>query len=150
MTDRISSDHPSIETVRATVVETPTGRRIELPGDERSRFPDDEVIRIVLDGTERFARVDRALTGDDLRIAGVYDSPSTARDPGGEPDRLDEWLDVHDVDGGSVLLDVVEPDFLYGARAPGESAVYAAKSPPDDSLSRIADRLDGAASNSDS
>ena len=144
MADRISSDHPSVQTVRATLTETTTGVRIEIPSEDREAFSLENAVRVVLDGTERFARVERALTGEDAFIAGVFDSPGLARDPRGGTDRLPAWADDHGVRvGGSVLVDVVEPEFLYGLRAPGETAVYEAKEPPSDSLASIAENLEG-------
>lgn len=144
MADRVSSDHPSVQTVRSTCTETATGVRLEIPADDQDVFTTDEVVRVVLDGTERFARVERALTGEELSIPGIYDTPDMARDPGGSADRLQEWIDGHDVrTGGSVLIDIVEPEFLYGLRAPGETEYYDAREPPSDSLSDIAKGLDG-------
>ncbi|MBZ6495413.1 DUF7112 family protein [Natrinema longum] len=143
MTDRIASDHPSVETVRSTCTETATGVKLEVPADDRSAFPTDEVVRIVLEGTERFARVERALTGEDLAIPGIYDTPDLARDPSGGTDRLAEWTATQEVPaGGSVLIDVVEPEFLYGVRAPGETTYYDAHEPPSGSLSEIAKNLE--------
>ncbi|SFB78824.1 hypothetical protein SAMN05444422_10210 [Halobiforma haloterrestris] len=142
MVDRVASDHPSVRTVRSTCTETATGVRLEIPADDRDAFPTDEVVRIVLDGDELFARVERALTGDELSIPGVYETPDLARDPGGGTDRLAEWVDDHGVPpGGSALVDVVEPEFLYGLREPGETTYYDAHEPPSDSLSEIAETL---------
>ncbi len=139
MADRISSDHPSVQTVRATCTATPTGRRLEIPSADRDAFPTDDVVRVVIAGDELFAQVERALTGDDLSIPGVYETPDLAREPSGGNDRLAAWLDETDIStGGSVLVDVVEPEFLYGLRAPGETAFYNAREPPSDSLSSIA------------
>ncbi|WP_290814794.1 hypothetical protein [Halovivax sp.] len=143
MADRISSDHPSVHTVRASAEPTATGRTLSIPTDERDRFPTDDVVRVVLDGDERFARVERALTGDELSVPGVYDAPRFAREPGAGDDRLAAWIADRSIpEGGSVLIDVVEAGFLYGLRAPGETAVYEAKEPPSDSLSSIAERLE--------
>ncbi|MDF9744665.1 DUF7112 family protein [Natrinema salsiterrestre] len=143
MTDRIASDHPSVQTVRSTCTETATGVKLEVPAEDREAFSTDEVVRVVLDGDELFARVERALTGDALSIPGIYDTPDLARDPSGATDRLAEWTAEHDVPaGGSVLIDVVEPAFLYGLRSPGETAYYDAREPPSDSLSDIAETLD--------
>ncbi|WP_254525212.1 DUF7112 family protein [Natrinema caseinilyticum] len=143
MADRIASDHPSVQTVRSTCTETATGVKLEVPADDRDAFPTDEVVRVVLDGVELFARVERALTGDELSVPGVYETPDLARDPGGASDRLTEWIDDHGVStGGSVLIDVVEPEFLYGLRSPGETAYYDAREPPTDSLSEIARDLE--------
>ncbi|SEW15370.1 DUF7112 family protein [Natrinema salifodinae] len=143
MADRIASDHPSVQTVRSSCTETATGVKLEIPADDRDAFPTDEVVRVVLDGDELFARIDRALTGDDLAIPGVYETPDQARDPSGATDRLTEWIDDHDVPvDGSVLIDIVEPEFLYGLRAPGETAYYDAREPPTESLSDIAEQFE--------
>ncbi|MCU4926204.1 hypothetical protein OB905_09440 [Halobacteria archaeon AArc-dxtr1] len=143
MADRLSSDHPSIDTVRATLSETTTGVRIDVPADDRDAFPAGEVVRVDVDGSERFAHVERALTGDNLSISGVYETPDGARDPRDGVDRLPSWIDEHDVrTGGSVLVDVVEPEFYYGLRAPGETIYYDAAEAPDDSLASIAKNLD--------
>ncbi|MDS0476491.1 hypothetical protein [Natrinema sp. 1APR25-10V2] len=143
MADRIASDHPSVQTVRSTCTETATGVKLEVPAEDRDAFTTDEVVRVVVGGEELFARVERALTGDELAVPGVYETPDQARDPSGATDRLREWIDEADVPmGGSVLIDVVEPEFLYGLRAPGETAFYDAREPPSDSLSEIAKDLE--------
>ncbi|WP_049921809.1 DUF7112 family protein [Halopiger djelfimassiliensis] len=143
MADRVSSDHPSVRTIRSTCTETATGVRLEIPADDRDVVPAEEVVRVVLDGEELFARIERALTGDDLSIPGIYETPDLARKPGGASDRLREWIADHDIaTGGSVLVDVVEPDFLYGLREPGATAYYDAYEPPNKSLSDIASDLE--------
>lgn len=143
MTDRLASDHSSIRTVRATLSETPTGVSIEIPGDDRNAFPAESVVRVDLDGRERFAAIERALTGSDLFVHGIYATPDGARDPRGEADLLPEWVDEHDVrTGGSILLDVVEPDFYYGLRSPGETNYYDAVEAPSESLANIARELE--------
>ncbi len=143
MADRVSSDHPSVDTVRATLTETTTGVRIDIPAEERARFPTDKVVRLVLDGDERFVKAERPLTGDGLSITGIYDSPRFAREPREGVDRLGTWYSDHSVRvGGSVLLDIIEPDYLYGLRAPGKTAVYDAREPPTDSLASIAENLE--------
>lgn len=143
MADRVSSDHPTVHTVRATLEATATGVRVALPAEERERFPEDEVVRIACDGAERFARIERALGDETLVVPGIYDSPRFARDPREGTERLGEWRDAHDVrSGGSVLVDVVEEGFLYGLRAPGETAYYDAREPPSSSLASIARDLE--------
>ncbi|WP_255170602.1 DUF7112 family protein [Natrononativus amylolyticus] len=143
MADHVSSDHPSVHTVRATLTETTTGYKLEIPADDRDRFEVDEVVRVVVEGDELFARVERALTGEELAIPGVYETPGAARDPREGVDRLAAWVSDRGVRaGGSVLVDVVESGFLYGLRKPGESAVYTAREPPADSLSAIAEDLE--------
>ncbi|WP_135820567.1 DUF7112 family protein [Halostella litorea] len=146
MADRIPSDHDSVTTVRATLGTAGSTRRprVEVPADDAEQFPADEVVRLVVDGAERHARIETAL-GDDRRvIPGAYDAPRLARDPGDAPNRLLEWVDATDAVsvGGSVLVDVIEPEFKYGVRAPGERAVYEATESPDESLASIAERLE--------
>ncbi|PSQ26127.1 hypothetical protein BRD03_11380 [Halobacteriales archaeon QS_9_68_17] len=145
MADRVPSDHDSVHTVRAALATTGSTRRprVEIPADEADRFPADEVIRLVVDGSEYHARIDTALTDDTRVVAGAYDSPRFARSPGDAPNRLLEWIDRADLAvGGSVLVDVVEAEFKYGVRDPGERVVYTATESPDDSLASIAERLE--------
>jgi len=143
MADRISNDHPSVRTVRSTCVETATGVRLEIPDTDYDVFSADDVIRVVVDGNEGFATVERALTGSDRWIRGIYETPSQARDPGGARNLLSTWIDDHGViAGGSVLIDVIEPDFLYGLRKPGSSVYYDAYEPPNEGLRDIARSLE--------
>ena len=145
MVDRISSDNPSVQTIRATLTETATGTRVELPADAADDLLTDPetAVRIVLDGHEHFARIGKDVMGETRHVSGVYDSPEHARNPRDGVDRLPEWVDEHGVRvNGSVLIDVIEPEFLYGFRAPGETAVYDAREPPKSSLQDIAKGLE--------
>ncbi len=143
MADRVSSDNPSIVTVRGTLATTATGHRIEIPTAEEAAFPVDEVVRIELDGVERFARPEQSWSEENLTIPGIYETPDGARDPSEGTDRLPEWIETADVrSGGSVLIDVVEPSFYYGLRAPGEALTYEAPEPPSESLASIARSLE--------
>lgn len=145
MADRVSSDHASVESVRAELVRA--GRtdrpRVAVPADATNRFPEDEVVRLVVDGTERFTRVASRMGADRLELRGAHETPGDAEDQSAGSDHLDEWQDAHDVRfGGAVLVDVVEAGYKYGLRAPGERAVYDAGR-PDSSLADIAQDLDG-------
>lgn len=143
MADRLPSDHDSITTVRATLVRRGGTSRaaIELPAESSVEYPEGEVVRIVLDGDERHARITNSASG--LRIPGIYDDPSFARDPGSAPNRLVEWIDAANLElGGSVLVDEIEPEFKYGIREPGDRVFYDATESPDDSLASIAKRLE--------
>ncbi len=144
MPDRLSSEHPSVETIRASHASTPSGTEVHVPAENADSFPTDEVVRVALDGDQGFAHVKRALTGDHRTIRGVYETPAHARDPSGATDRLTPWLEATAIPaGGSVLVDVVEPGFLYGLRKPGTTAYYDAIEPPKRSLQDIAKGLDG-------
>ena len=141
MTDRISSDHPSITTVRATLARHgATDRpRIAIPSTHAEAFPAGEVVRLVLDERTYHARVDRTFDDDGRQLTGVYDSPTFAREPGSGPNRLVSWVASADLAiGGSVLVDVIEPGYASGLRKPGATVVYDAVEPPKDSLAAIA------------
>jgi hypothetical protein len=126
MPDRVPSDHPSVHSVRARLARA--GRtdrpRVEVPAEERDRFPED-VVRLVVDGTERFTRVEAAFSGDGLELRGAFGTPDGARNPDEGTDHLPDWQADHGVEfGGAVLVDVVDADYRYGLRAPGERQLY--------------------------
>lgn len=134
----------TVPTVTGTLARAGGTSRLEvrLPADAADDFPAGDVVRVVLDGSEHHAELDRNPSGEPV-IRGVYDSPSLAREPGAADDRLAEWVGDNDLDAGrSAHVDVVEPEFKYGVRAPGESATYEAAAPPSSSLADIAKSLD--------
>lgn len=144
MPDRVASDHPSVETIRGELARHGGTRRlvVRLPAERRDAVPVGEVVRIVVGGDERHARIDERADGTPI-VPGAYDSPRLARSGGGT-DRLAAWIDANGLDAGrSVLFDVVEPGVRYGLRAPGTTAVYDAPDPPAGELRDIARRLDG-------
>ncbi|MFC7228953.1 hypothetical protein N0B31_16230 [Salinirubellus salinus] len=145
MTDRVSSENASVETVRATLASAgATGRpRIAVPEETAEQFPADELVTLVLGGTVYHARVDVALD-DSLEIRGAYDNRRLAREADGE-NRLVEWAKNEGVDvGRSVLLDTVVEGERYGVRKPGETTVYEVpETTVNTSLDRIAQSLDG-------
>lgn len=140
MTQRVSSD--TTDTVRATVIRSGATDHpcIEIPAEDADAFPTEEVVRFVIDEREYRAKIERPLTGDELLVRGVYDSPRLARNPGDGENRLVEWFDgsTRDFDQ-SVLLDVVERGYQYGLREPGDRTVYHAAETPDESLASIAE-----------
>lgn len=133
--------HESVETVAGRVdrVGGTRRRQVVAPGIDP---PADDVVRLDVDGSTYRAPVD--VTGDgDLTFRGAYESPSQARERTG-PDHLADFLDDHDLDAGrTVHVDVVEPGFRYGLRAPGQSATYRETGRPSSSLADIARDLDG-------
>jgi hypothetical protein len=149
MTDRLPSDHPSIETYRITLDRR--GRldrpRLDLSGVDAS-LPVGEVVRLTTDGQVYHARITESFDGAP-EIRGAYDNPRLARESvggtGGSEgtDHLAAWRTAKELNfGRSVLFDVVVSEFAYGLRAPGERAVYEATRPPDDGLRQIARSLD--------
>lgn len=146
MTERVASDHPTVATVDAELArQGRTDRpKLVLPPGAAERLPAGEIVRVVLDGSEGWARVDGAVGGDGLELRGVYDTPDGAREPGSEPNRLTEWVDRAGLGPGRTAhLDVLSEGFRYGLRAPGERVVYETTDRPDESLAAIAERLDG-------
>ncbi|PSQ45670.1 hypothetical protein BRD17_00985 [Halobacteriales archaeon SW_7_68_16] len=138
---RVASDHPSVDTVRGRIERSRTGRPklvVDAP------LPT-EPVRIVVEGTERYASPSVEGTDDDATatIRGLYAGPEAARDPSGHENHLAAWCDRHDLDAGrAVLLDVLDADFRYGLRAPGNRIVYDDYAGPDDSLRSIAEDVD--------
>jgi hypothetical protein len=139
VTDRLPSDHPSVETVRATLARRGRTRsRLELPADDRFS---PTTTRLVIDGDTHHARIERSREAG-VEINGAYDNARLARERDGE-DRLEAWRSNAEIDyGRSVLVDVVEAGFLYGVREPGERVVYDAVESPDEGLAAIARDLD--------
>jgi hypothetical protein len=142
MADRVSSE--AVPTVRATLVKhgAMNRLRVEIPGDEMDRFPPGDVVRVMLDGDTRYTEVKRHLTEDTYLLAGAFDTPEDARERSGT-DRLEDWCDAENRQPGqSVLVDVVEEEFLYGLRAPGAREFYTDVQAPSESLSDIAEAVE--------
>jgi hypothetical protein len=136
--------HESLTSVVGTVERAGGTRRLEvrLPTDGDASFPVGDVVRVVLDGSESRARVDRTADGTPV-FRGAYDTPSQARDPGTATNRLGEWVEDAGLEAGrSVHVDVVEEGFKYGVRAPGADATYESTGQPDQGLADIAASLD--------
>ena len=122
MADRLPSDHPSIETVRARVERHGGGKRLAVP--EAVLPTDESVVRVVVDEDTRFARLGAGST-DARWIVGLYETSRAAADPSAGTNQLASWLDDHDRSvGSSVEFDVIEPDYCYGLREPGARTVY--------------------------
>lgn len=147
MPERIPNDHDSVTSVRATVARSGGTRRpcLRLPADAGLDVAGGDLVRLVLDGAERHARVDEDATG--LVVRGAYDNRRLARSDGADGDdraenRLVEWCEANDRGpDDAVEVDEVNPGYLYGVRVPGKRTVYRATESPDESLSSIAERL---------
>lgn len=145
MEERVSSEHPSVRTFRASVERSgATSRpRIALPEPAADHVPRG-VARLDLGGTQYYADVRAGGVGSGPIVHGAYDNARLARSPGEGENRLPGWLEAVDLDiGRSALFDVIVPDFLFGLRPPGSTAIYEAVEPPPSSLSNIAAELDG-------
>jgi hypothetical protein len=148
MTDRIPSDHASVRTVRGKLARSGGTRRpcLRLPDELADSLESGDYIRLVLDGDAAHARVSEDANG--LVVRGAYDDKTLAREPGDAPNRLVEWVESsgRGVEA-AVEVDEVERGYFYGVRVPGRRAVYAPSTPPRDSLSSIAEGLDGSDKN---
>jgi hypothetical protein len=141
--ERVPSDHPSVTTYRARLERSGGTRRpcLRLPADVDDDVTAGSSVRLVLDGNEYHASVTSDTSG--LVVRGAYDNRRMARERDG-PNRLVEWARTAERGpGDAVELDAVVPGTLYGLRVPGVRAVYEATEPPSDSLSAIAESLDG-------
>lgn len=148
MADRVGDDHPSVTTIRGTLVRRGGTRRpaVALPAEDRDSLPAEGTVRLVLDGRQRHATVGErggsGAAGGTRAFFGAYDNARRARERHGE-DRLAEWVEARGLDfGRSVLVDVVEPGEVYGLRVPGEDAVYEVQRGPAESLRSIAEDLE--------
>lgn len=142
MAPRVTSD--DLETHRAEIARLGSTRTrcLRLPEALEDQLSDGDFIRLVIDRTERHARVETDARGCLLR--GAFTFKREARAGRGEENYLATWLAELDREvGDGVDLDAVIPGELYGLRRPGDRAVYDAVSGPTDSLSSIAERLDG-------
>ncbi len=142
MSERVPSDHPAVETFRATLERSGGTRRPSLRLPEGVSLDPDDDVRLVLDGTPRHARV--VGDADGLVIRHAADNRRLARSPGEGENRLVEWCERNDRGpGDAVELDELDSGFFYGLRVPGKRAVYDVLDRPNESLSAIAEQLDG-------
>ena len=143
MPERVPSDHPSVTTHRARLERSGGTRRpcLRFPAEAAADVAPGSVVRLVLDGDEYHASVTSDTSG--LVVRGAYDNRRMAREREGT-NRLVEWASaVGRAPGDAVELDEVVSGTLYGLRVPGARAVYEATETPRDSLSAIAESLDG-------
>ncbi len=137
MPDRIAHNHPTIRTIPASIGRRGGTTRPEVRVDEALEVETGALVRLVLDGSEYRARIVRSTDGTPT-IRHAASSPRMARNPAEAANALGEWIDDRDLSiSYRLALDVVEPEFRYGLRAPGETAVYKSGR-PDDSLASIA------------
>lgn len=140
MPDRLPSDHPTVETIRAHVERHGGGYRLVVPHDTFST--DDATVRIVLEDSIRFARI-RNGNEQEQWITGIFASSRGATDPGSGTNRLNQWLEEQNrTTGSSVELDIIESGYYYGLREPGTRTVYTGLKRPSASLSSIAQSIE--------
>ncbi len=140
MTERIPSDHATVDSHRVHVETVGRTSRPRIPLPDSLDHGDGEVLYLSLEGVEAHAQVTTTLR-DEPGLEGAYPDAQLARTGDGE-NRLVEWVDRHGLGAGDPLLfDVVTAGYQYGLRRPGERVVYDAVQAPDDDLSDIAEKL---------
>lgn len=141
MSERVTHDHPTIETVEATVKRQGGTTRPEIQVNEELDVDTGDLVRVVLDGSEYRVPIEHASDGKPV-FRHANSSPRLARNPQGAENALVDWVEKRELSfGRTVSVDIVEPGFKYGLRSPGESAVYSGGKPTD-SLAGIAKNLD--------
>ena len=141
MTDRIPSDHATVESHRVTLSSVGRTRRRQVVLPESTDCETDDVIFLSLEGDGTHTQVRRGLDGDNT-VQDAYRTRQLARTRDGE-DELAAWIADHELASGDALvLDVLRRGYAYGLRRPGERVIYAPPEPPSSSLADIARNLD--------
>ena len=140
MVDRVANDHPSVETVRATVRRHGGARRrLELPADAAEEFVIDGVVETIIDEKLRFGRY-RPIRGS-IALTGLYNTQMAATGETDGEELLTSWLDLHDRSiGSSILVDIVVPEERVGLRLPGDRTTYEVVRRRDSALDAIAEK----------
>lgn len=142
VTERIPSDHDTVESHCVHLAEVGHTGRLQLPLPEELTCAVDDVVGVCFGGSSYFAQVSTTLDGRPT-LRDSFADRELARTGDGE-DKLAAWLDEAGLsDGDPVLLDVLTPGYAYGLRQPGERVVYGPPEQPDASLTAIARSLDG-------
>ena len=141
MPDGLPSDHDAVESHRVHLRQVGRTSRLAVSLPESLSCVPDDVVRLSLEGTVAYARVDTDLR-DNPVVRGAFPTKRLARTPDEGEDRLASWVSEAGFDGGDpAVLDVVTEGYAYGLRQPGERVVYASVDAPDSSLADIADSL---------
>jgi hypothetical protein len=141
VTDRLPSDHDTVDSHRVTLERVGRTNRLRVPlPDDLAHQPGD-ILHLSFEGTVAHARVTERLDGRAV-LDRAADNRRLARHGDGA-DRLHEWTQEAGLAvGDPIVVDVVTPDYAYGIRRPGERIIYAAPDPPSDSLTRLAEDLE--------
>jgi hypothetical protein len=140
VTERVPSDHATVDSHRIHLETVGRTGRPRVPLPDAIDHTTEEVLRLSLEGVDAHAQVAANLRGEP-GLEGAYPDAQLARTGNGE-NRLVEWVDRHGLGAGDPLLfDIVTAGYQYGLRRPGERVVYDAVQAPDDDLSDIAEKL---------
>ena len=141
MTDRIPSDHATIESHRISLGTVGRTRRLQVELPDELECAVDDVVYLSLEGDGFHATITASLHGD-AAVQDAFPTRQLARTRAGE-DALRAWVDDTGLTAGDALvLDVLREGYAYGLRRPGKRVVYAPPEPPNSSLADIARNLD--------
>jgi len=141
-TDRVPSDHDTVESHRIHLDEVGRTGRLQLPLPAELACAEDDVISVCFDGSPHFARISTTLDSAPA-IQDAFIDRGLARTRDGE-DELTPWMRESGLSAGDpLLLDVLTPGYAYGLRLPGERVVYGPPEQPDTSLTAIARSIEG-------
>jgi len=142
VSDRIPSDHTTVQSRRLNLSTVGRTRRYQLPLPADIDCDIEDVVSLSLEGDGVHAQVTAGLDGDPT-IQDAYRTRRIARTKEGD-DELRAWLDDHDLaEGDALVFDVLRTGYAFGLRRPGKRVVYSPPDPPDSSLADIARDLDG-------
>ncbi len=143
MSDRLPSDHATVDSHRTHVDSVGRTGRLQVPLPETIEASVGDVVRISLEGDSYHTQIAESLDGE-ATIRGAFANARLARTPGEGEDNFQSWAEsVELTSGDPVLVDVVTPEYKFGLRRPGERVVYEATDAPSDSLTDIARDIDG-------
>jgi hypothetical protein len=142
VSDRIPSDHGTVDSHRVRLATVGRTGRPRVPLPEDLDCASDDVVSLSLEGDRGRAHVATDLSGKPV-IDGVYANARLARADDEGDNALTSWVAGCGLSADDPLLvDVLASGYAYGLRRPGERVVYRAVDPPDASLAEIARELD--------
>lgn len=143
MADRVSSDHQSVKTYRATIKRDGSTRRpvISLHTENPPELSAQAIVRVEINETEYFSYITNQNNTPVFR--GAFENARLAKTRSASGNYLLGWIAKHDQLGfnRTVLVDEVVPEFRYGFRVPGQRTTYSTSTPPASSLQDIARSL---------
>lgn len=143
MTDRIPSDHTTVESHRVHLTSVGRTRRLQVELPEELDCEPGDVVSLSLEGDGSHAMVTTGLGGE-ATVQNAYPTRQLAREREHDTEnRFRAWLDEHGLTAGDPLaLDVLRAGYAYGLRRPGERVIYSPPEPPNSTLADIARNLE--------
>jgi hypothetical protein len=141
VTDRIPSDHDTVDSRRVHLETVGRTRRLQLSLPSELECTHGDVIFLSLEGDGNHSQVTTGLDGD-RTIQGAFPTRQLAQTNDAE-NALQQWMDDSGLAAGDALvIDVLRAGYAYGLRRPGERVVYSPPEPPDSSLADIASDIE--------